>query len=151
MALQQRRKKLTVKIKLGKHAVKPCYAHKDDAGMDLFSAETVTLKPMQRKLIGTKVFLELPENLEAQVRPKSGLALNHGITLLNTPGTIDPGYRGEIKVIAINLSSKPYKIEKGQKIAQIIFSKFEKPKLVKSVKLSKTKRGTKGFGSTGLR
>ncbi|MEK6973033.1 MAG: dUTP diphosphatase [archaeon] len=128
----------------------PEYAHKEDAGLDLFSDEDSVLKSCEIKCISTGIRIELPKNIEGQVRPKSGLALKYGLTVLNTPGTIDPNYRGEIKVILINLGKEPYEIKKGTKIAQLVFNKIEKPKIKIVEKLSKTKRNENGFGSTGL-
>ena len=152
MDLQQgRSEKIRVNVLLANGAILPKYAHEDDAGLDLYSIETVELKPLERKLISTGVSIELPEHMEAQVRPKSGLAINHGITLLNTPGTIDPGYRGEIKVIAVNLSDSAYTIKEKEKIAQLVFAEFRKAELIPVEKLNETKRGEKGFGSTGLK
>ncbi len=142
---------MIVKVKkLSKDAKLPERALKGDVGFDLFSNEEAVLKPGEWKLIGTGLKIALPEGYEAQVRPKSGLALNHGITVLNTPGTIDSGYRGEIKVILINLSDKEFKIEKGQKIAQIVFNKVEIPELQEVAELDTTERNERGFGSTGL-
>jgi len=141
---------LKIKVhKTSEDAVIPSYAHSDDAGMDLFSVQDYLLEAGHRCLVKTGLKMEIPVGYEAQIRPKSGLALRDGITVLNTPGTIDAGYRGEIGVIAINHSSKAYKIEKGQKIAQMVFNKIEKAKFQIS-SLSMTKRGEGGFGSTGL-
>jgi len=141
---------IKVKIeKISNDAIIPNYAHETDAGMDLFSTKTIKIHPQHRALVGTGIKLEIPKGYEAQIRPKSGLALREGITVLNTPGTIDADYRGEVGVILINHSSKPYVVEKGQKIAQIVFNRVERVKLVQS-KLNKTKRGEGGFGSTGL-
>ena len=143
---------LPVKIKkLTSDAILPTYAHDGDAGMDLFSIEEVTLKPMEVKLVRTGIALSIPNGYEVQIRPKSGLALNHGITLLNTPGTIDSGYRGEIKNIMINLSNKDFKIEKGMKIAQMVFNEVERAILEEVEELDQTKRAGNGFGSTGLK
>jgi len=142
-----------IKIKIQKisnDAIIPRYAHDADAGMDIYSTEEIVIFPNHRGLVPTGIKVEIPKGYEIQIRPKSGLAIKHGITILNTPGTIDSGYRGEIKVIVINHSSKHYKIEKGQKIAQIILNKIEKIKFTET-KLGKTKRGEGGFGSTGLR
>ena len=136
--------------KLSPEARVPKVEHEGDAGFDLYSNETQTLKPMERKLIGTGISIAIPKGFEAQVRPKSGLAINHGITLLNTPGTIDSGYRGEVKAIMINLSPEEYKIEKGKKICQVVFNKIEEPELEEVEELDSTKRGKGGFGSTGL-
>ena len=142
-----------IKIKIQKisnDAIIPRYAHDTDTGMDIYSTEEIVILPNHRCLVPTGIKVEIPKGYEIQIRPKSGLAIKHGITILNTPGTIDSGYRGEIKVIVINHSSKHYKIEKGQKIAQIILNKIEKIKFTET-KLGKTKRGEGGFGSTGLR
>jgi len=142
---------MIVKVKkLTKDAKLPVQALPGDVGFDLFANEELVLKPGERKLVGTGIKIALPESYEAQVRPKSGLAINHGITVLNTPGTIDAGYRGEIKVILINLSNEEFKIEKGQKIAQMVFNKVEIPKLEEVEELDKTARNERGFGSTGL-
>ena len=144
--------KMVLKIKIKKVAdVKtPFYAHKGDSGVDLYAAEECLLKPMERKLISTGLRIELPYGYEAQVRPKSGLAIEHGITHANSIGTIDSCYRGEIKVPMINLSDKPYKIEKGKKIGQMVFAKVEEAVFEEVDDLGKTTRGDKGFGSTGL-
>jgi dUTP pyrophosphatase len=137
-------KKITESAKI------PAYAHQEDAGMDLFSDEDCLVKPSEIKCISTGIRIELPKNIEGQVRPKSGLALNYGLTVLNTPGTIDPNYRGEIKVILTNLGKETYNVRKGTKIAQLVFNKIEKPKIKIVEKLSETKRNENGFGSTGL-
>jgi dUTP pyrophosphatase len=118
--------------------------------MDLFSVKDVMIKPLHRALIPTGIKVEIPAGYEMQIRPKSGLALHNGITVLNTPGTVDSDYRGEVGVILINLSSKEYKVEKGQKIGQAVFNKIERAKFYEG-KLSETKRGDGGFGSTGIR
>ena len=136
--------------KISGDAKLPSYAHEDDVGMDLYSVEELVIKPMERKLVGTGIKIELPKNIEAQVRPKSGLSAKFGLSVLNTPGTIDPGYRGEVKVIIINLGNEEYKIEKGSKIAQMVFNEIKKPKIKIVDELTKTKRGEGGFGSTGL-
>lgn len=142
---------MIVKVKrLSPDARMPKLEHEGDAGFDLYSIEDAVLKPMQRKLIGTGISIALEKGYEAQVRPKSGLAIEHGITMLNTPGTIDAGYRGEIKAIVINLGEKEYKIEKGKKIAQVVFAKVESPELIEVQELDSTSRGKGGFGSTGL-
>jgi len=140
-----------VKVKrLSDEAALPSYAHKGDAGMDLYSVEDVELKPGERKLVGTGIKIAVEEGFEAQVRPKSGLAIKEGITVLNTPGTIDSGYRGEVKVILVNLSDKVFEIKKGSKIAQLIFAKVEEAKLEEVEELDETSRNEGGFGSTGL-
>jgi len=128
----------------------PCYAHEGDAGLDLFSAEEVTIEPGERKLIGTGFNIAVEKGYEAQVRPKSGLAINYGIGVLNSPGTIDASYRGEIKVIVINHSKEPFTIGKGTKIAQMVLTKIEKAEIVEVKELDETSRNKGGFGSTGL-
>lgn len=129
----------------------PRYMTSGSAGMDLYAAinGSYELKPGERGLISSGIHLEIPEGFEAQIRPRSGLAINSGITLLNTPGTIDSDYRGEIKVIMINLSSETFMIKKGDRIAQIVFNKIELPSIevVESIEVSE--RGSSGFGSTG--
>ncbi|MFQ5707642.1 MAG: dUTP diphosphatase [bacterium] len=140
-----------VKIKaLCPEAHLPEYAHQGDSGADLFAAIDCTLAPMQREAIPTGLAAEVPRGFELQVRPKSGLALNHGITVLNTPGTIDYGYRGEIKVILVNLSSESYEIKAGQKIAQLVVAPVACAQFRVVEQLSQTQRGEGGFGSTGL-
>ena len=141
----------TVKIKkLHPDAHIPEYAHFGDSGADLFATEEAMLQPMERKAVGTGLSAEVPQGFELQVRPKSGLALKSGLTVLNTPGTIDFGYRGEIKVILINLSMEPYTIEKGQKIAQLVVAPVAYANFREVDDLSDTSRGGGGFGSTGL-
>ncbi|MEM2956510.1 MAG: dUTP diphosphatase [Candidatus Pacearchaeota archaeon] len=143
---------LKIKIqKIHPNAVIPEYNYKDDSGMDLFSLKEIKIKPRHRVVVPTGLKIEIPKGYEMQIRPKSGLAIRNGITVLNTPGTIDAGYRGEIKVILINHSSKAYKIEKGQKICQAVFNKIERAKIIVSEELSKSERDDKGFGSTGLK
>lgn len=128
----------------------PCYAHKGDSGVDLYAAEESVLKPMERKLIPTGIKLEIPYGYEGQIRPKSGLAINHGISHANAVGTIDSGYRGEIKVPLINLGDKPYRVEMGKKIGQLVFAKVEEAVFEEVKELGKTTRNENGFGSTGL-
>lgn len=129
----------------------PAYETIASAGLDLraFISETITLKPMERRLIPTGLFIEIPVGYEAQVRPRSGLAFKNGITVLNSPGTIDADYRGEIGVILINLSNEPFTIESGDRIAQLIFASVEQAEWISTVTLSETHRGDGGFGSTG--
>jgi dUTP pyrophosphatase len=129
----------------------PQYATSQSAGIDLRAnlAEPVILKPMERKLIPTGLFIELPEGYEAQIRPRSGLALKHGITVLNTPGTIDADYRGEIGVILINLSTEDFKIEHGERICQMVIARHEQAEWVQVEELNETERGAGGFGHTG--
>lgn len=143
---------LTLKIqKVHKDAILPKYAHEGDSGLDLFSVDETIINPGETKLINTGIRIELPENTEAQVRPRSGLALNHQITIVNTPGTVDQGYRGDIKIITINLGKVPFKVEKGMKIAQMVIQPVLKVNVVQVDKLSDSDRGTAGFGSTGLK
>lgn len=130
----------------------PAYETKNSAGMDLrayLPDGPVTLQPMQRALIPTGLYLEIPEGYEGQVRPRSGLAIKYGITVLNTPGTIDADYRGELKQILINLSDQPFVINNGDRIAQIIFARCEQAEMVEVEELSETERGAGGFGHTG--
>lgn len=131
----------------------PEYKTSGAAGMDVFSSlnEEVIIKPGERVLIPTNLVLEIPHGYEAQVRPRSGLALKHGVTVLNSPGTIDSDYRGEVLVLLINLGKEDYKINSGDRIAQIIFSKHEKVTLKPDSDLSKTERDMGGYGSTGIR
>lgn len=136
--------------KINEKAVIPFYAHEGDAGLDLFSVENITIKPMERKLVHTGIKMELPKNTEAQVRPRSGLALKNGITVLNTPGTIDEGYRGEICIILINLGSEEFNVTEGMKIAQMVIKPTVSPKVEEVSVLSETDRGEHGFGSTGV-
>lgn len=136
--------------KLRPHAVIPAYAHPGDAGMDLFCAEDLLLRPGERALAPTGIAMAIPEGYEGQVRPKSGLALKQGLTVLNTPGTVDAGYRGEVGVILINLGQEPAEIRRGQKIAQIVFTKVESAGLEITEHLDSTRRGAGGFGSTGV-
>ncbi len=119
------------------------------AGYDVRSAEDVTLEPGEIRLVGTGFAMELPAHLECQVRPRSGLALKHGITVPNSPGTIDPDYRGEVCVILQNLGPKAVRLERGERIAQLVFARFETPELVEVDQLTGTARGAGGFGSTG--
>lgn len=129
----------------------PSYATADAAGMDLrANLETaLTLQPLERVLVPTGLFMELPAGFEAQVRPRSGLAIKQGLTLLNTPGTIDADYRGEIKVIMINLSNEPQTIGHGDRIAQMVIAPFVQATLAEVPELSDTARGAGGFGHTG--
>lgn len=139
-------------INRSKHAL-PKYETTGAAGLDLKANlnETLVLKPLERALVKTGLFLEIPQGYEAQVRPRSGLAFKHGITVLNTPGTIDADYRGELGVILINLSDKNFEIVDGERIAQLVFAKVEQAKLIADITLSETERGAGGFGSTGVK
>ena len=138
--------------KLDERAVIPEYATAFSAGVDLRAVldEPVTIKPLERKLIKTGLAIALPEGFEAQVRPRSGLALKKGITVLNTPGTIDADYRGEIGVILINLSSEDFVVNHGERIAQMVITKHERVQFNDVPELTSTARGTGGFGSTGV-
>ncbi len=120
------------------------------AGYDVRSAEaSVNLDPGEIRLVGTGLVMELPEGLECQVRPRSGLALRHGITLPNAPGTIDPDYRGELRVVLQNAGTEPVTLERGERIAQLVFARFEAPIVEEVDEVSSTERGEGGFGSTG--
>lgn len=139
-------------INKSKHPL-PEYATGASAGLDLRASldAPVVLKPLERAMIPTGLFIELPVGYEAQVRPRSGLAAKHGITVLNSPGTIDADYRGEIKVIAVNLSSAEFSIENGERIAQLVVAKHEQVEWVPAEELSDTTRGAGGFGHTGTK
>ena len=141
----------TVQIVNKSHHPLPEYATTGSSGMDIraFLTIPITMAPMERVLIPTGLFLALPENWEAQIRPRSGLAIKQGLTCLNTPGTIDADYRGELKVIPINLSNEPQLITDGDRIAQMVFQKVEKVILEKVESLEATERGAGGFGHTG--
>jgi len=136
--------------KINPEAKMPAYAHHGDAGVDLYSVIDHVLQPGARALIPTGLKMAIPEGYEGQVRPKSGLALKHGITVLNTPGTVDAPYRGEVGVILINLDPKtPYEIKKGEKVAQMVFAKVKHAEFSEKAELTATTRGAGGFGSTG--
>ena len=141
---------MTVKVlRTDPAAQLPTYAHPGDAGMDVRSVEDVTLEPGARALVRTGLVLMLPPDAEAQVRPRSGLALKHGVTVLNSPGTIDAGYRGEVGVILVNLGAEPFVVEKGMKIAQLVVSPVAQAAVVEVSDVDATDRGAGGFGSTG--
>lgn len=129
----------------------PSYESSSAAGMDLRAdvKEAVTLNPLERALVPTGIYIELPHGFEAQIRPRSGLAAKHGVTVLNTPGTIDADYRGEIKVILVNLSSVPFTINNGERIAQMVVAAHQQVEWKEAIELSETNRGAGGFGSTG--
>ncbi len=131
-------------------AILPRYAHgpEEDAGMDLHAVEEVVLEPGVPQLVPTGLAIELPPGYEAQIRPRSGLALRHAITLPNAPATIDPGYRGEIRVILLNLGRTAYRVHKGDRIAQMVIARYEAIEWVEA-ELSETRRGEGGFGSSG--
>ena len=143
---------MTVKIINKSDNNLPAYETSSSAGMDLrayLPEGPITLKPMQRTLVPTGLFMEIPEGYEGQVRPRSGLAIKHGITVLNTPGTIDADYRGEVKIILINLSDTDFIINSGERVAQIVFAKCEQMEVVNVETLSETERGEGGYGSSG--
>ena len=142
-----------MKVKIvnhSKHAL-PEYQTPLSAGLDIRANldESVTLRPLERAMIPTGLFVELPEGCEMQIRPRSGLAAKHGITVLNSPGTIDADYRGEIKVILVNLRNEPFTIESGERIAQMIVARYEQIEWLPVEELGTTERGAGGFGSTG--
>lgn len=137
--------------KIHSEAIIPNYAHKGDAGLDLYSVEEVKINPSETALIKTGIKIELPPQTEAQVRPRSGLALKYGITVLNTPGTIDEGYRGEIGVVLINHGKQIFAVEKGMKIAQMVVKPVWYVEVDEVEELSETERAEGGFGSTGKR
>ena len=129
----------------------PAYATEKSAGMDLKAniEEPIVLGPLERAMVPTGLFIALPDGTEAQVRPRSGLAAKHGISVLNAPGTVDADYRGEVKVILINLSNEPFVINPGERIAQMVVAKYEKVEWEEVEVLDETERGEGGFGSTG--
>ena len=133
-------------------ALLPEYQTSGSAGADLhaYLAEPVTLKPMERRLIPTGLFVELPAGYELQVRPRSGLALRHGVTVLNTPGTVDSDYRGELCVLLINFGSEPFTVQNGDRIAQAVVAQAVQVSFVQTDALSETGRGVNGYGSTGI-
>ncbi len=142
---------MTVKIINESNNPLPAYATEGSSGMDVraFINETITLQPLERALIPTGLFIELPPGFEAQIRPRSGLAIKQGVTCLNTPGTVDADYRGEIKIILINLSNEAQSIQNGDRIAQMVIQKVEKVDWSLSNELEQTERSAGGFGSTG--
>ena len=144
---------MTIKIINKSSHTLPSYETLASAGMDLRAnlTQSVILRPMERTIIKTGLFLELPIGFEAQVRPRSGLAAKKGITVLNAPGTIDADYRGEVGVILINLSNEDFTIENGERIAQMVIAKHERAEWLAVEELSETSRGEGGFGSTGLK
>ena len=135
--------------KIHPDAVLPSYAHPSDAGMDVRSVEDLTIAPGKRALVHTGLVMLLPPKYEAQVRPRSGLALKSGVTVLNTPGTIDSGYRGEVGVILINLGEADFQVKKGDKVAQIVIAPVTRPEIVETTEVDEPDRGAGGFGSTG--
>ena len=143
--------KLVVKIINRSKNPLPSYATEGSSGMDLRAdiEDNFTIQPMERRLVPTGLFIELPVNYEAQVRPRSGLAIKHGITCLNSPGTVDADFRGELKVVLINLSNETQTIHPGDRIAQIVIQKVEKVILTEVIEINCTVRGEGGFGHTG--
>lgn len=139
-------------INTSEHAL-PAYETKSSAGLDIRAqlTENLTLQPFERALIKTGLFLEIPEGYECQVRPRSGLALKKGLTVLNSPGTIDADYRGEVGVILINLSAETVTLENGERVAQLVFARVEQAQWEQAEILSETDRGAGGFGSTGVK
>ena len=136
--------------KIHPDAVLPSYAHPSDAGMDVRSVDDLTIAPGKRALVHTGLVMLLPPMYEAQVRPRSGLALKSGVTVLNTPGTIDSGYRGEVGVILANFGDADFHVKKGDKIAQIVIAPVTQPEIVETTEVDETDRGSGGFGSTGI-
>lgn len=139
-------------INRSKHPL-PAYESAQAAGLDLRANldESVELKPLQRALIPTGIFMELPEGFEAQIRPRSGLAYKHGLSVLNAPGTIDADYRGEVKVLLVNLSDQPFVVEDGERVAQMVIAQHEQIDWSETEKLEETDRGAGGFGHTGTK
>jgi len=142
-----------MKVKIVNHSPFPCpaYATPQSAGVDLRAnlTEPLVLQPLQRALVPTGLFIALPVGYEAQVRPRSGLAIKHGITVLNSPGTVDADYRGELKTILVNLSQEPFEIVPGERIAQMVIARHEQVEWEQVEQLDDTERGAGGFGSTG--
>ncbi|WP_324824163.1 dUTP diphosphatase [Sinanaerobacter sp. ZZT-01] len=142
---------MNIKIKSASGRL-PQYETEGSAGLDLRASidETIRLKPMERKLIPTGIFIELPQGFEAQVRARSGLSIRHGISMANGVGTIDSDYRGEIKVLLINMGDKEFEIRDGDRIAQLVIAKYERIEWEETKNLSETRRGSGGFGHTGI-
>ncbi|MCK9223377.1 MAG: dUTP diphosphatase [Limnochordia bacterium] len=142
---------LTLNVKLiSPKARLPEYAHEGDAGLDLFSVTDTVIQPGDVALVGTGISIQLPPDTEGQIRPRSGLALKHQITVLNSPGTIDQGYRGELKVLLINHGKEPFPVACGTKIAQLVITPIHRVRVKTTTKLSDTDRKDGGFGSTGI-
>ena len=144
---------IEIKVINKSHHPLPEYATEQSAGMDLraFTDSPITLRPMERKLIGTGLYIALPQGYEAQIRPRSGLALRNGITVLNSPGTVDADYRGEIKVLLVNLSTEDFTVNDGERIAQMVIARHEKGRLEPTDELDDTERGAGGYGHTGVK
>ena len=144
---------IDIKVVNKGHHLLPQYATSLSAGMDLRANldNPIVLQPLERRLIPTGIYIALPEGYEAQVRPRSGLALKKGITVLNAPGTIDADYRGEVGVVLINLSQEPFTVNDGERIAQMVFARYEQGNLVPVEVLDETERGAGGYGHTGVK
>lgn len=142
--------KIRFKMHEGSHDLAPRKAHNDDAAYDLSSRETIRLEPGDVTLVPTGLFLELPLGFEAQIRPRSGLALKHSVTVLNSPGTVDSGYRGEVRVILKNEGTESFEIVRGDRIAQMLIQRLPDVELVDTDELAQSVRGDGGFGSTGI-
>lgn len=144
---------IKIKVVNRGHQPLPQYATPQSAGLDLRAniSEPIVLRPMERKLIPTGLYIALPEGYEAQVRPRSGLALKHGITVLNSPGTVDADYRGELGVLLINLSTEDFTVNDGERIAQMVVTRCEQGEFVAVEELDATERGTGGYGHTGVK
>ena len=144
---------MTVKVINKSGNALPSYASEAAAGMDVRAdiPQAIKIGPLERVIVPTGLFLEIPVGYEVQVRPRSGLAAKHGITVLNSPGTIDADYRGELKVILVNLSNEPFSIEPGERIAQIVLARHEVIEWEQTDELSESERGAGGFGSTGIK
>jgi dUTP pyrophosphatase len=144
---------MEVKILNNSRFALPKYATPHSAGMDIRANTTIpiVIKPLERILVPTGLHIELPEGYEAQIRPRSGLAIKHGIGLVNSPGTIDADYRGEIRIIVVNLSNQEYTLQPGERIAQMIVAKYQKVEWIESDSLEESQRGQGGFGSTGVK
>ena len=142
-----------MKVKIVNHSPYPCpaYATEQSAGVDLRAnlEAPVVLRPLERTLVPTGLYIALPKGYEAQVRPRSGLAVKHGITVLNSPGTVDADYRGELRTILVNLGTEPFEIVPGERIAQMVIARYEQVEWEEVDQLDETRRGTGGFGSTG--
>lgn len=141
---------VAVPIQLSEDATMPTYQSEGAAGMDLCCSEDVELKPLERRLVGTGIRIAVPLGYEAQVRPRSGLALRHGISMVNTPGTIDSDYRGEVKILLINLGSETVRFSKGERVGQLVVCPVARAELIPVSSLANTDRGEGGFGSTGV-
>lgn len=131
----------------------PEYQTAQAVGLDVRAntSEAITIAPLERVMVPTGLYFQIPEGYEIQVRPRSGLAAKHGITVINTPGTIDPDYRGELKVLLVNLSNEPFALQPGERVAQLVFARYERLAWEEAVELEDTERGAGGFGSTGLK